>query len=66
MKTMEGCGPLNEEARRGFFMHSLYVLSETGLPLGLPDTAIVARREEDFRKAAARRHLPIAQKESLR
>src|SRR5438477_11952005 len=28
MKTMEGCGPLNEETRRGFFMHSLYVLSE--------------------------------------
>src|SRR2546429_297980 len=66
MKTMEGCGPLNEETRRGFFMHSLYVLSEPGLPLGLLDTAIVARRDEDFRKAAARKHLPIAQKESFR
>src|SRR5437867_2289533 len=66
MKTIEGCGPLNEETRRGFFMHSLYVLSEPGLPLGLLDTAIVARRDEDFRNAAARKHLPIAQKESFR
>jgi hypothetical protein len=66
MKMMEGCGPLNEEARRGFFMHSLYVQSEEGLPLGLLDTAIVARRDEDFRQAAARKHTPIAQKESFR
>ena len=66
MKTMEGCGPLNEEARRGFFMHSLYVQSEAGLPLGVLDTAIVARRDEDFRQAAARKHLPIEQKESFR
>ena len=66
MKAMEGCGPLNDEARRGFFMHSLYALSEAGLPLGVLDTAIVARRDEDFRHAAARKHTPIEQKESWR
>ena len=66
MQTMEGRGPLNDEARRGFFMHSLYALSEAGLPLGVLDTAIVARRDEDFRQAAARKHTPIAQKESWR
>jgi hypothetical protein len=66
MKTMEGCGPLNDEGRRGFFMHSLYVQSEAGLPLGVLDTAILARREEDFRQAAARKHTPIEQKESFR
>ena len=66
MKTMKGCGPLNEETRRGFFMHSLYVQSEAGLPLGVLDTAILARADEDFRQAAARKQLPIEQKESFR
>ena len=66
MPAMEGCGPLNDEARRGFFMHSLYALSEAGLPLGVLDTAILARRDEDFRQAAARKHTPIGQKESWR
>ena len=49
MQAMEGRGPLNDEARPGFFMHSLYALSEAGLPLGVLDTAIIARRDEDFR-----------------
>ena len=35
MKETGGLGPLNEEYRRGFFMHSLYVVSEDGLPLGV-------------------------------
>lgn len=66
MQAMAGRGPLNDEARRGFFMHSLYVQSAAGLPLGVLDTTIVARRDEDFRQAAARKHTPIAQKESWR
>jgi len=66
MKTMQGCGPLNDEDRRGFFMHSLYVVSEEGLPLGVLDLNYIVRRDESFRQAAARKHLPIEEKESFR
>ena len=41
MKETSGLGPLNDEKRRGFYMHSLYAVSEQGLPLGLLDAAII-------------------------
>jgi hypothetical protein len=66
MKHMEGCGPLNDESRRGVLMHSLYAVSEEGLPLGVWDTAFLTRSDEDFRGAAERKRLPIEQKESYR
>jgi len=66
MKETEGLGPLNEDYRRGLFMHSLYVVSEDGLPLGLLDTGMLIRDDETFRTAAARKHLPIEEKESFR
>jgi hypothetical protein len=66
MKTMAGRGPLNDETRRGFLMHSLYAVSEAGLPLGVLDTAVIARDDEDFRQSAARKHEPIENKESYR
>jgi hypothetical protein len=66
MKTMTGRGPLNDESRQGFFMHSLYVVSEAGLPLGVLEASIVAREQEAFRQSAARRHRPIEAKESFR
>jgi len=66
MKTMKGCGPLNDETRRGFYLHSLYVVSEAGLPLGVLDTAVRARKDEDFRQTQTRKQKPIEQKESFR
>jgi Transposase Tn5 dimerisation domain/Transposase DNA-binding len=66
MKTMTGRGPLNDVSRQGFFMHSLYAVSEAGLPLGVLETSIVAREQETFGKSAARRHRPIEAKESFR
>jgi hypothetical protein len=66
MKATQGLGPLNDEHRRGFFMHSHYVVSEQGLPLGLLDAAIVLRDDATFRSAASRKKRPIADKESQR
>jgi len=67
MKGTEGFGPLNGEERRGFFMHSLYAVSEAGLPLGLLDAGIILRDDGTLRVAsAARKQLPIKEKESFR
>lgn len=66
MKETEGLGPLNDESRRGLFMHSLYVVSEEGLPLGVLDSEMIIRDDETFRAAAGRKHLPIEEKESFR
>lgn len=66
MKHMEGNGPLNEEKRRGLLLHSSYVVSEEGLPLGVWDAQFMARSDAEFRGAARRKHLPMEQKESYR
>ena len=66
MKETEGLGPLNDEARRGFYMHSLYVVSEQGLPLGLLDAGIILRDDKTFRSSATRKQRPIGEKESHR
>lgn len=66
MKAMEGLGPLNDETRRGFFMHGLYAVSEAGVPLGLLHAEINVRNDEHFRVNATRKTRPIEQKESYR
>jgi Transposase Tn5 dimerisation domain/Transposase DNA-binding len=66
MKATKGLGPLNDEHRRGFFMHSHYVVSEQGLPLGLLDADIMLRDDATFRSTAARKQRPTAEKESQR
>lgn len=66
MKHMQGNGPLNDEKRRGLYLHSLYVVSEEGLPLGVWDAGFMARSDKEFRGAASRKHLPMEQKESYR
>lgn len=66
MKATIGFGPLNEPHRRGCFLHSLYVVSEEGLPLGLLDTTIIIRDDETFGTAATRKQRPIEEKESHR
>lgn len=66
MQATEGLGPLNDEHRRGFFMHSHYVVSEQGLPLGLLGADILLRDDATFRAAATRKQRPIEEKESQR
>jgi hypothetical protein len=66
MTHMQGRGPLNDETRRGLHLHSLYAVSEEGLPLGLWDTAFLARSDAAFRGADRRKKLPLEQKESYR
>jgi hypothetical protein len=66
MKEIEGLGTLNEETRRGFYMHSLYAISEQGLPLGLLDAAVMLRDDGTFRSAATRKQRAIEEKESFR
>jgi hypothetical protein len=66
-RQLEGTGPLGELTRRGFFVHSEYLLQEDGLPLGLGHCLIYARSDEDHKKQRDLRHqLPIEQKESYR
>lgn len=66
MKATEGLGPLNDERRRGFFMHAHYVVSEQGLPLGLLGADIMLRDDATFRSAATRKQRPTEEKESQR
>jgi len=66
MKSVEDLGPLNDETRRGFFIHGHYVVSGQGLPLGLLGADIITRDDEHFRCAAQRKTLPIEDKESHR
>lgn len=51
MKEATGLGPLNDEKRMAFYMHSLYAVSEPGLPLGLLDAAIMLRDDDTFRSS---------------
>ena len=66
MKHMQGCGPLNEQSRRGFYLHSLYTVSESGLPLGLWDLTFITRQDKSLRSALSRKQRPLEQRESYR
>ncbi len=66
MQATAGLGPLNDEHRRGFFIHSHYVVSEQGLQLGLLGADIMLRDDATFRTAATRKQRPIKEKESQR
>lgn len=66
MKSVEDLGPLNDESRRGFFIHGHYVVSEQGLPLGLIGADTITRDDEHFRRAAHRKSRPVDDKESHR
>ena len=66
MKSTEGLGPLNDEKRRGFFLHGLYAVSEQGLPLGVFGAEIILRDDANFRIKSTRKNRPIEEKESYR
>jgi hypothetical protein len=42
-RQVEGAGPLENESKRGAFLHPLYALTEDGLPLGIADDVIWTR-----------------------
>ena len=65
-KKVQGSGPLSTTHRRGFFAHTQLVLTPERLPLGVLDTKIYARTDEDHGKSAKRKQLPIEEKESYR
>lgn len=48
MRELAGMGPLNDECRKGFYMHSLHAVSEEGLPLGILDMGITVRDAAKF------------------
>src|SRR5687767_5242515 len=52
MKHMEGTGSLNDDHRRGLFLHTLYAVGESGLPLGIWDLNFLKRAAKDARRAA--------------
>lgn len=66
MKSTTGLGPLNDEKRRGFYLHGLYTVSEQGLPLGVFGAQIILRDDENFRIKSTRKQRPIEEKESYR
>lgn len=65
-KCLNGAGPLNDESRRGFLIHSQFVVSQERLPLGVLHSNIFSRQDESFRAKRKRKHQPIEEKESYR
>ena len=65
-KKLQGAGPLSSPHRRGFFAHNELVVSPERLPLGLWETSIEARLDQEHGKASQRKEKPIEQKETYR
>lgn len=65
-KKLQGTGPLSSPQRRGFFAHNELVVSPERLPLGLWETSIQARQDQEHGKASQRKEKPIEQKETYR
>ena len=65
-KALSGMGPLGAKDRRGLFAHSQVAVTSERLPLGLWNTLIYARQDEDHGKSAQRKSQPIEDKESMR
>ena len=67
MKHMEGTGCLNDDHRRGLFLHTLYAVSESGLPLGIWDLNFLKRAAKEARRAAgSHKERPLEERESYR
>jgi len=65
-KKLKGTGPLSSPHRRGFFTHNELVVSPERLALGLWETSIEARLDQEHGKASQRKEKPIEQKETYR
>lgn len=67
MEKLEGLGPLNDEGRKGFYLHSLFAVSEAGLPLGIAGATVTIRDKSRFRSSATtRKQRATVDKESQR
>ena len=66
MKNLEGTGPLSTISRQGFFAHNQLVVTPERLSLGVWNTQIYARDEQEHGKKGERKQTPIEQKESYR
>lgn len=64
-KKQEGRGPLGEEGRQGYFLHTQWAVSEDRVPLGSWDWQVHARKPK-VRTAPKRKRKPIEEKESYR
>jgi hypothetical protein len=65
-KKLQGTGPLSSPHRRGFLTHNELVVSPERLLLGLWETSIEARLDQEHGKASQRKEKPIEQKETYR
>lgn len=61
-----GLGPLSAPTHQGLHVHSALGVRLDGVPLGLVHQEVWVRDPEDLGKAARRRQLPTAEKESQR
>ncbi len=67
LKTkLKGKGPLSSLSRTGFFAHNHFLITPEGLPLGIWNTDIYARDEQEHGKSKDRNKKPIEEKESFR
>lgn len=67
-RTLAGSGPLSIEERRGFFLHTQWVVSDGRLPLGAWEASIYSREAPSLepKDPQRRKHLPLERKESFR
>jgi len=70
-KQVAGAGPLEHEGKRGVFLHPLYAMTESGLPLGIVDQVIWKRskiqtNETPREKEKRRKQTVFEEKESCR
>ena len=70
-RQVQGAGPLETHARRGFYLHPLLALTASGVPLGVAASHCWARDEVDRQstpeeKKKRRNATPIEDKESYR
>ena len=65
-RNLQGTGPLSSPHRRGFLTHNELVVSPERLLLGLWETSIEARLDQEHGKASQRKEKPIEQKETYR
>ena len=66
LSTLRGSGPLADAKHRGAFLHTSLMVAPGGLALGVYDNEFLVRSDEDLGNAAARKQLPIEDKESFR
>lgn len=65
-KALQGAGYLDSKLCNGLKVHSVLAVSTEGVPLGIIEQNVWARKEEELGKAQQRKQKPTDQKESQR